>query len=234
VSSLFVVAFFVLLYGVFRPYRGLKRWHFGAAAFVAFILIGVFAPEEDREGQNELKARDGSGVPSGMSKQQMAQLEKKNASQIALLQKQVAVLPASQVEENLRIYKQMSMLAPLNADYSKRVREYEAKLAARGRYEDHPEEALLVKDFNWQAGGFGSVMEITSLTIRNDAPFAIKDFKLHCVHSGNSGTQIDENTRVQFEIVPANSERTFRNINMGFISSQVASSSCEITDAAKA
>ena len=44
-SGLFAILFLAALVGVFRPYiNGAKRWHFGAAAFVAFILVGVTAP----------------------------------------------------------------------------------------------------------------------------------------------------------------------------------------------
>ncbi len=36
---------------------------------------------------------------------------------------------------------------------------------------------------------------------------------------------------VDLEIVPANGKKTIRDINMGFIASQVATSNCEITGA---
>jgi hypothetical protein len=43
-SGLFVLVLLAALVGVFRPYiNGIKRWQFGLAAFVAFILVGVFA-----------------------------------------------------------------------------------------------------------------------------------------------------------------------------------------------
>ena len=74
-------------------------------------------------------------------------------------------------------------------------------------------------------------MIIDRLTVINDAPFPIKDFILHCVHQAHSGTDIDDNTRTIYEIVPANGKKTIRNINMGFIASQVATSNCEITGA---
>lgn len=234
-STIFVVAFLVLLFGVFKPYKGFKRWQFGLAAFVSFMLIGVFAPgSQDAREKQLLSSQNGAEAESALSAAEMEAIEKKNGSRIAKLRSEVSKLPASDVVGNLRLYKQLAALAPGNAAFAKKVGEYETRLAARDRYADNPEEALSIVDWNWNTGGFGSIMEISKLTVRNDAPFAIKDFKLHCIHSGNSGTEINKNTRVQFELIPANSERTFRNINMGFISSQAASSSCEITHAVKA
>jgi hypothetical protein len=45
VSYLFLLAFIAAVVGIFRPYiSGAKRWHFGLAAAVSFLLVGVFAP----------------------------------------------------------------------------------------------------------------------------------------------------------------------------------------------
>lgn len=44
--------FLAALVGVFKPYiNGAKRWHFGLAAFVAFILIGAFAEPTSNTGE---------------------------------------------------------------------------------------------------------------------------------------------------------------------------------------
>ncbi|WP_404479333.1 hypothetical protein [Novosphingobium sp. BL-52-GroH] len=41
-SVLFTLIFIAAVVGIFKPYiNGWKRWHFGIAAFVAFILIGI-------------------------------------------------------------------------------------------------------------------------------------------------------------------------------------------------
>lgn len=227
-AFVFTVLFFVSLFGVFRPFKGLKRKHFGMAAFASFILIGVTAPASDNGTASAAK-----GQQTALSPTQAAALERENADQIVLLSKRAVALPASDVDRNLALYKQLSALAPANPNYVKKVSEFEEKLEARARYEDHPAEALTIEDFDWGTGGFGSIMEISRLTVKNDAPFAIKDFKLHCVHQGNSGTDMDRNTRVLFEVVPASSKKTFRDINMGFISSQAKTSNCEIRSAVK-
>ena len=44
-SVLFTLVLIAAAVGIFKPYiNGSKRWHFGLAAFVAFILIGITAP----------------------------------------------------------------------------------------------------------------------------------------------------------------------------------------------
>lgn len=227
-SYLFLLLFLVCIFGVFKPFQGLKRWHFGLAAFVSFFMIGVTAPSSDTS------KSEGATTKSNLSPAEAAATEKKNVNEIAKLKNKVAQIPASDFDENLRIYKELVALAPSNPTFGAKVSEFEQKIAARSRYEDHPEEALTIKDFDWAKGGFGSIMEISRLKIRNDAPFAIKDLVLRCVHQGNSGTDMDRNTRTIFEIVPANDEKTIRGINMGFISSQAVTSECEITSATKA
>lgn len=59
-SFLFIILFFAAVVGIFRPYRFIhnaKRWHYGVAAFAAFVLVGVFAPEgEKAETDNAAKS----------------------------------------------------------------------------------------------------------------------------------------------------------------------------------
>lgn len=227
-SYVFLLLFFVCIFGVFRPFKGGKRWQFGLAAFVSFMLVGVTAPDPEKS-----RAAGASAARAKPSPAEAAEMEKKNAAQIERLKREVAQLPASDIEGNLRLYRQLSALAPANSEFTGKVGHYEARIAARAGYQDDPEKALTVEDFDWGTGGLGSVMVIKRLVVSNDAPFDIKDFTLRCVHQGNSGTDMDRNTRTIFEIVPANGKKTVREINMGFISSQAASSRCEITSAVK-
>jgi len=87
----------------------------------------------------------------------------------------------------------------------------------------------LTLDFTWSKEGFDNIME-ANFTIKNDGPYAIKDIEITCDHSAPSGTVIDRNTRTIYEIVKAKSKRLFTKFNMGFINSQVKSSSCRIVD----
>ncbi len=145
------------------------------------------------------------------------------AAEITKLEKEVAAVPSTDAYKNLRIYTRLNEIAPGNTNFASKKREYEAKVAARARYADHPEEALKITDFNWSKGGFGSIMIIDRLVVQNDASFPIKDFVIKCTHQAHSGTVMDFNSRLVYEIVPAGKTKLFREINMGFIHSQVAS-----------
>lgn len=56
-AYLFLIGFLVALYGVFRPFQSIpqaKRWHYGLAAFVSFMLVGMTA--EPPEGTGTAKS----------------------------------------------------------------------------------------------------------------------------------------------------------------------------------
>lgn len=89
--------------------------------------------------------------------------------------------------------------------------------------------SLIGLQFRWRKEGFGNVLE-ADFTIHNKSNYDVKDIEIKCSLFGKSGTLIDSNTRTIYEIVKANSRKTFANFNMGFIHSQAASSSCEVTD----
>ena len=84
-------------------------------------------------------------------------------------------------------------------------------------------------DFSWRKEGFGSIME-ADLKIINNSDEDIKDIEIQCSHYAKSGTKIDSNTRTIYEVIKANSKRSFDNFNMGFIHYQANSSSCYIND----
>lgn len=84
-------------------------------------------------------------------------------------------------------------------------------------------------DFSWRKEGFGSVME-ADFKITNNSEEDIKDIEIQCVHYAISGTKIDSNNRTIYEVIQANSKRSFKNFNMGFIHEQADSSSCYINN----
>jgi RNA polymerase subunit RPABC4/transcription elongation factor Spt4 len=86
-------------------------------------------------------------------------------------------------------------------------------------------------DYSWSKGGFDNVM-LASFTITNPTSRPIKDVEITCTHFAASGTQIDENTRTIYQIVPAKGKKRIRDFNMGLIHSQASSSSCRISDLA--
>jgi hypothetical protein len=49
-ATIFVLLFLAAVAGIIRPYiKGAKRWHFGLAAFVCFVVIGVTAPDPEKK-----------------------------------------------------------------------------------------------------------------------------------------------------------------------------------------
>lgn len=86
-----------------------------------------------------------------------------------------------------------------------------------------------IADWSWSKGGFDAVM-IADFTFRNDNPFPVKDLTVRCIHSAPSGTEIDRNTRVIYEIVPAHGTKLVPHFSMGFIASQATSSRCSVID----
>ena len=94
--------------------------------------------------------------------------------------------------------------------------------------EKTPLENVELVDFSWNKGGFDSVM-LAKFVLRNNNDFPVKDIKIKCTHRAKSGTVIDSNTRVIYDLIEAKSRKTIRDFNMGFIHSQVDTSSCEVT-----
>lgn len=115
--------------------------------------------------------------------------------------------------------------------YKKIIDDIDQNIADAERARDNPEEFLELVGFSWSKEGFGTVMEAT-FVIENTSPIDIKDVKIVCTHVAPSGTVIDENSQVIYDIIRAKSKRTFSNVNMGFINSQVEDSNCHIKGAA--
>lgn len=84
-------------------------------------------------------------------------------------------------------------------------------------------------DYKWSKEGFGSIM-IADFTVHNPTRYRFKDFEIKCTHFAPSGTEIDSNTRTIYEIVEPNATKIIKQQNMGFIDTQAARSSCQITD----
>jgi hypothetical protein len=83
--------------------------------------------------------------------------------------------------------------------------------------------------YSWNKTGFDSMMAL-DFTVRNDNDYAVKDVTIRCDHSAKSGTNIDSNTRTIYERVPAHGSLTKYKFSMGFIHSQIDTSSCRVTD----
>lgn len=163
---------------------------------------------------------------------------------LAELRAKVDQIKTASMEQRLDFYTEMANLAPESEIYRrekdkarKEVEDKESKIAKERAIKERlsaarraPEDFVSIKNVAWRKGGFGSVM-LATFTIRNEAPIDIKDIEIYCSHFAASGTRIDSNDRTIYEIVKANSTRTFRQINMGFIHSQAASTSCSVRSA---
>jgi hypothetical protein len=66
VAAIFAIIFIAALIGVFKPYiNGVKRWQFGVGAFVAFVLVGVFADPPATPGNSAEPVASSASVPAG-------------------------------------------------------------------------------------------------------------------------------------------------------------------------
>lgn len=211
---------------------GRKNGAIGCLGIIALLIaVGMCSESDPDEGSNTVEP------VTAVSLEDAKALEKTNAAAIATKLQEARALPASDAAANARVYGELVTLAPANTEYSRKRDEYAAIVSKAEReasmYESNPETALELENFNWEKGGFGSV-QLVRFTVRNSAPFDIKDFELTCVHQGGSGTDMDRNVRVVYERVPANGTKRVGEMNMGLINSQVATSHCEITDAVRA
>lgn len=89
--------------------------------------------------------------------------------------------------------------------------------------------AVKLDKWGWHKGGFDSIMMLNA-TIKNDGARDVKDIEIECTHSSNSGTRIDSNKKVIYELVKAGKSVRIKDFSMGFIHSQANSTHCQITD----
>lgn len=74
-----------------------------------------------------------------------------------------------------------------------------------------------------------NILEV-DFTIKNNYQFKVKDIEITCTHYAKSGTKIDSNKRIIYDIIDARSKKTFNKFNMGFIHSQADETNCKVTD----
>ena len=91
--------------------------------------------------------------------------------------------------------------------------------------------SLSLENIHWHTDGFGTIMMLDA-TVKNSGARSVKDVKIKCDSFAKSGTKIDTNTKVVYDIFPANKTTKVKDFNMGFINSQAESSRCSVVDAA--
>lgn len=112
------------------------------------------------------------------------------------------------------------------------AKDKEMMAKAKERFDNQPKQVAekgLSLDFSFRKGGFGNIM-IADFDIKNDSNISVKDIKVKCEHYASSGTRIDSNSRVIYEVVGASSMKKIKKQNMGLMHSQVEKSSCYIVD----
>jgi hypothetical protein len=182
--------------------------------FVGLVILGTIGGHSD--------SRNNMAATQKLTDQE-------RAARIAGLDAKVQSIPASELEENLRLYRELQTLDPTNTRYKQKVAYYQDKIDNIRDMARHPERYVKVKDFSWRKEAFGNVMEV-DFTIENMLPVNVKDIEIKCTHSAPSGTVIDSNTRTIYEVIGAGKTRVFRNFNMGFIHAQAYRSSCQVVN----
>jgi len=76
---------------------------------------------------------------------------------------------------------------------------------------------------------FDSILE-TDFTIKNNSANTVKDIEVSCRAYAKSGTFIDNNTRVIYEIFSPGQTKTIEKFNMGFLHNQADKVGCTVTD----
>ena len=87
-------------------------------------------------------------------------------------------------------------------------------------------DAFKIKRLSFIKGG---TVAIGNFTFENVGDRDVKDIRLRCDHSNESGTIIDSSSPIIYEVFKAHSVRTIRNLNVGFTHSRLVQSGCRIT-----
>lgn len=157
--------------------------------------------------------------------------ERRNTNvEIAGLLSSVKSLPERDFEGRLALWDQIVELAPLKKEYARRRRAAADEVAKVEHLRENPEQGAVVERIHPRKEAFGNVF-VVDVTLRNDSLSNLKDFRITCRSRGRSGTELSNTTRVIYDVVTARSTRTFRELNLGFVNRQAASTACHVDNA---
>ena len=88
---------------------------------------------------------------------------------------------------------------------------------------------ISIKKVSLRTGAFDTVM-LASFMIVNDSVYDVKDLEITITSYGKSGTKVDTNKRVLYDIVKSKHSKAFKNFNMGFVHSQANDCEIKVTD----
>ena len=80
---------------------------------------------------------------------------------------------------------------------------------------------------SWRKDVFGTMATI-NITVKNTAPFDIKDIIIRCHFYAKSGTKVNSSKHTIYEIIEPGSTKKFRNVNLGFINPQASRGGCQV------
>lgn len=92
----------------------------------------------------------------------------------------------------------------------------------------HAYRGVVLKKSSATKEGFGTVF-VGTFTIKNENAYAVKDIEITCEHYGRRGMKLSTTSKTIHDALKAGQTRTFRDVNVGFISDQAERYSCEIS-----
>jgi len=92
----------------------------------------------------------------------------------------------------------------------------------------YPMDNMSLSNVTWRKEG---IFLVASFVLTNNGPYAVKDLKITCESSANSGTIVGRNSQTLYDIVKAHTSKQVHDFNMGVIHSQAARSGCRVEDA---
>jgi hypothetical protein len=208
------------------------RWLVGTIA----LMIGMVVQGPDK-GRNRVVDQPGATVTfpgPAASVPQTLKVERRQPLQspslagdakggkITSLLAGVKTLPVDDYEMRLTFWN--------NTTYAHEKQKMADKVASLVELRNDPERGMIVERIRPRKEGFGNVL-VLDITLRNDSLSNLKDFHVTCISKGRSGSMVGSNTRVLYVVVKARSTRTFRKLNMGFVSQQAATTACHVDGA---
>lgn len=94
----------------------------------------------------------------------------------------------------------------------------------------NPENYIEVVKNDWALDWFWTVATHT-ITLKNTSAIDYKDITLKAVYFSNSDTELDSTRKTIYEILPAGTTKTFKDVNFWFVHSQSSKSKVSVTSA---
>ncbi len=80
----------------------------------------------------------------------------------------------------------------------------------------HPRDLIVVKNWEWTGGQYSTEGILKDITLENKSNTTYKDIEIQVHFFSSSGSKVGPSRAVIHDIIPANSEKTFHGINVGF------------------